>query len=53
MRRGRRPRNPVLLTQPPKWSRTYRKLGWTLAEAQAFPAAVLVRWPGVGVTLCR
>ncbi len=40
VRRGRVPRNPVVLSQPPKRSRTYRKLGWTLAEAQAFLAAI-------------
>jgi len=40
VRRGRLPRNPVQLTQPPKRSRTYRKLGWTLAEAQTFLAGI-------------
>ncbi|MFN7151058.1 MAG: tyrosine recombinase XerC [Microthrixaceae bacterium] len=30
VRRGRVPRNPVSLTQPPKRSRTHRKLGWSL-----------------------
>ena len=36
VRRGRMPRNPVRLTQPPKPSRVYRKKGWTLLEAQMF-----------------
>jgi len=36
VRRGRVPRNPVSLTQPPKRSRTYRKLGWNLAESRRF-----------------
>ncbi len=36
VRRGRVPRNPVSLTQPPKRSRTHRKLGWSLVEAQQF-----------------
>lgn len=36
VRRGRLPRNPVSLTQPPKRSRTHRKLGWSLVEAQQF-----------------
>jgi integrase len=36
VRRGRLPRNPVVLTQPPKRSRAHRKLGWTLDECRQF-----------------
>ena len=38
--RGRLPRNPVGLTQPPRPDRSHRKLGWTLEEARRFLAAV-------------
>lgn len=38
--RGRLPRNPVVLSQPPRRDRTYRKLGWTLEEARQFLGAV-------------
>jgi integrase len=37
--RGRLPRNPVVLTQPPRRDRTHQRLGWTLEEAQLFMAA--------------
>ena len=40
VQRGRLPRNPVVLTQPPPPDRTRRKLGWTLDEARAFLVAV-------------
>ncbi|HUR19047.1 MAG TPA: site-specific integrase, partial [Acidimicrobiales bacterium] len=40
VQRGRLPRNPVVLTQPPPPDRTRRKLGWTLDEARAFLLAV-------------
>lgn len=36
--RGRLPRNPVALTQPPRRDRSHRKLSWTLEEAQHFLA---------------
>ncbi|MHB8670769.1 MAG: tyrosine-type recombinase/integrase [Acidimicrobiales bacterium] len=36
VQRGRMPRNPVLLTQPPRRDRSNKKLGWTLEEAQRF-----------------
>lgn len=38
--RGRLPRNPVRLTQPPRPDRSHRKLGWTLEEARRFLSAV-------------
>ena len=40
VQRGRLGRNPVGLTQPPRRDRTRRQLGWTLAEARRFLAAV-------------
>ncbi len=40
VQRGRLPRNPVLLTQPPRRDRSHQRLGWTLEEAQRFLAAV-------------
>ncbi|MBV8161835.1 MAG: site-specific integrase [Acidimicrobiia bacterium] len=40
VQRGRLPRNPVALTQPPRRDRTHRKLGWTLDEARIFLAGV-------------
>lgn len=39
VQRGRIPRNPVVLTQPPRAERHRRKLGWSLDEPQAFLAA--------------
>lgn len=39
VQRGRMARNPVVLTQPPRRDRTYKKLGWTLDEARTFLAA--------------
>ena len=36
VQRGRLPRNPVRLTQPPKADRSRKKLGWTLEEAHRF-----------------
>ncbi len=39
VQRGRLARNPVVLTQPPRRDRTYKKLGWTLEEARTFLAA--------------
>lgn len=39
VQRGRIPRNPVVLTQPPRAERSRRKLGWSLDEAQAFLVA--------------
>jgi integrase len=39
VQRGRLARNPVVLTQPPRRDRTYKKLGWTLEEARSFLAA--------------
>lgn len=39
VQRGRIPRNPVVLTQPPRAERSRRKLGWSLDEARAFLAA--------------
>lgn len=38
--RGRLPRNPVSLTQPPRRDRSYRKQSWTLDEARRFLAGV-------------
>jgi integrase len=38
VQRGRLARNPVVLTQPPRRDRSYKKLGWTLDEARAFLA---------------
>jgi integrase len=38
VQRGRLPRNPVVLTQPPRRDRSYQRLGWTLEEAQQFLA---------------
>ncbi len=38
--RGRMPRNPVTLTQPPRRDRTHRKLAWTLDEARRLLAGV-------------
>ncbi len=40
VQRGRLGRNPVALTQPPRRDRMRRQLGWTLAEARRFLAAV-------------
>jgi len=40
VQRRRLSRNPVVLTQPPRRDRSYRRLGWTLEEAQRFLAAV-------------
>jgi integrase len=40
VQRGRLPRNPVVLTQPPRRDRSHRQLGWTLEEAQRFLVAV-------------
>src|SRR4029079_8808011 len=40
VQRGRLGRTPVGLTQPPRRDRTRRQLGWTLAEAHRFLAAV-------------
>jgi len=40
VRRGRLPRNPVTLTQPPKRSRTHRKISWSLAECRQFLGAI-------------
>ncbi|MEO7556660.1 MAG: site-specific integrase [Acidimicrobiales bacterium] len=40
VQRGRLPRNPVVLTQPPRLSRAHQRLGWTLEEAQQFLASV-------------
>jgi len=37
--RGRLPRNPVRMTQPPKPDRRRKKLGWTLEESRTFLAA--------------
>lgn len=39
VQRGRLPRNPVVLTQPPRRDRSNRQLGWTLDQAQRFLAA--------------
>ncbi len=39
VQRGCLARNPVVLTQPPRRDRTYKKLGWTLEEARTFLAA--------------
>ncbi len=38
--RGRLPRNPVVLTQPPRRDRAFRKQSWTLDEARRFLAGV-------------
>jgi integrase len=38
--RGRLPRNPVLLTQPPRRDRSFRKQSWTLDEAHRFLTGV-------------
>ncbi|MGH3370183.1 MAG: tyrosine-type recombinase/integrase [Nocardioidaceae bacterium] len=38
--RGRLPRNPVVLTQPPRRDRSFRKQSWTLDEARRFLAGV-------------
>lgn len=38
--RGRLPRNPVVLTQPPRRDRSYRKQSWTLDEARRFLTGV-------------
>ena len=40
VQRGRLPRNPVVLTQPPRRDRRHHQLGWTLEQAQRFLAAV-------------
>lgn len=40
VQRGRLPRNPVVLTQPPRRDRSHQRLSWTLEEAQRFLAAV-------------
>jgi len=40
VQRGRLARNPVVLTQPPRASRSRERLGWTLDEARAFLASV-------------
>lgn len=40
VQRGRLPRNPVVLTQPPRRDRSHHQLGWTLEEAQRFLTAV-------------
>ena len=40
VQRGRLPRNPVALTQPPPPPRVRQKLAWTLDEARAFLEAV-------------
>lgn len=40
VQRSRLPRNPVVLTQPPRRNRAHQQLGWTLEEAQRFLAAV-------------
>jgi len=40
VQRGRLARNPVVLTQPPRASRSHHRLGWTLDEARAFLASV-------------
>jgi integrase len=40
VQRGRLARNPVVLTQPPRATRSRQRLGWTLEEARAFLAAV-------------
>ena len=39
VQRGRLARNPVVLTQPPRRDRSYKRLGWTLKEARRFLAA--------------
>lgn len=39
VQRGRLPRNPVVLTQPPRRDRSHQRLGWTLEEAQRFMSA--------------
>jgi integrase len=39
VQRGRLPRNPVVLTQPPRRDRGHQRLGWTLEEAQRFMSA--------------
>lgn len=38
--RGRLPRNPVVLTQPPRRDRSHRRQSWTLDEARRFLAGV-------------
>jgi len=38
VQRGRVPRNPVVLTQPPRRDRAHQQMGWTLEEAQRFLA---------------
>jgi len=40
VQRGRLPRTPVVLTQPPRRNRAHQQLGWTLEEAQRFLAAI-------------
>ncbi len=37
VQRGRLPRNPVALTQPPRRDRSRQELGWTPDEARADP----------------
>ncbi|HEX2275386.1 MAG TPA: tyrosine-type recombinase/integrase [Acidimicrobiales bacterium] len=39
VQRGRLARNPVVLTQPPRRDRAYKKLGWTLEETRRFLSA--------------
>lgn len=39
VQRGRVPRNPVVLTQPPRRDRAHQQMGWTLEEARRFLAA--------------
>lgn len=38
VQRNRLPRNPVVLTQPPRRDRSHRRLGWTVEEARRFLA---------------
>jgi integrase len=52
VQRGRLARNPVVLTQPPRASRSHERLGWTLDEAQAFLAAVADHRLAAAFRLC-
>ena len=40
VQRGRLPRNPVPLTQPPRRARSDRQLGWTIEQARTFLSAI-------------
>lgn len=50
--RGRLPRNPVALTQPPRRARPAAQLGWTLAEARQFLSSVADHRLGAAFHLC-